>query len=84
MQSIRQYETARVEYDAYRTDLESLTTKSDGAVGLEEAQQNFELHRQHFMKLRTEVAIKMKFLDENRVRGMIFFYLCLCVIVCLF
>lgn len=67
LQSIRQYEAARVEYDAYRTDLESLTTKSDGAVGLEEAQQNFELHRQHFMKLRTEVAIKMKFLDENRV-----------------
>lgn len=67
LQSIRQYETARVEYDAYRTDLEGLTSKSDGAVGLEEAQQNFEIHRQHFMKLRTEVAIKMKFLDENRV-----------------
>lgn len=68
LQSIRQYETARIEYDAYRTDLENLTSKSDGPVGLEEAQQNFELHRQHFMKLRTEVAIKMKFLDENRVR----------------
>lgn len=69
LQSIRQYETARVEYDAYRTDLENLTSKADGAaVGVEEAQQNFEIHRQHFMKLRTEVAIKMKFLDENRVR----------------
>lgn len=67
MQSIRQYEAARIEYDAYRTDLEFLTGKADGAIGLEEAQQNFELHRQHFMKLRAEVAIKMKFLDENRV-----------------
>lgn len=68
LQSIRQYEAARIEYDAYRTDLEGLTSKPEGAIGVEEAQQNFELHRQHFMKLRTEVAIKMKFLDENRVR----------------
>lgn len=67
LQSIRQYEAARIEYDAYRTDLESLSTKSDGTLGLNEAQQNFELHRQQFMKLRAEVAIKMKFLDENRV-----------------
>lgn len=67
MQSIRQYEAARVEYDAYRTDLESLTPKPDGSVDVEEAQRNFEIHRQNFMKLRGEVAIKMKFLDENRV-----------------
>lgn len=67
LQSVRQYEAARVEYDAYRTDLESLTTKPDGSSGIEEAQQNFEHHRQQFMKLKAEVAIKMKFLDENRV-----------------
>lgn len=67
LQSIRQYEAARIEYDAYRTDLESLSTKPEGTLGLEEAQQGYELHRQNFMKLRAEVAIKMKFLDENRV-----------------
>lgn len=67
LQSIRQYEAARIEYDAYRTDLESMSTKPDGAIGLEEAQQGYELHRQQFMKLRAEVTIKMKFLDENRV-----------------
>lgn len=67
LQSIRQYEAARIEYDAYRTDLESLSVKPNGTIGLEEAQQSYEIHRHHFMKLRGEVAIKMKFLDENRV-----------------
>jgi hypothetical protein len=70
LQSIRQYEAARIEYDAYRTDLESMSTKPDGAIGLEEAQQGYELHRQQFMKLRAEVTIKMKFLDENRIKVM--------------
>lgn len=68
LQSIRQYEAARIEYDAYRTDLESLSTKPDASATLEEAQHGYEIHRQTFMKLRAEVSIKMKFLDENRVR----------------
>lgn len=67
LQSIKQYEAARIEYDAYRTDLESMSTKPDGTNNLENAQQGYELHRQHFMKLRAEVAVKLKFLDENRV-----------------
>lgn len=67
LQSVRQYEAARIEYDAYRSDLETLSNKPDSAMGLEDAQQEYEIHRQHFMKLRAEVAIKMKFLDENRV-----------------
>lgn len=70
LQSIKQYEAARIEYDAYRTDLESMSTKPDGTNGLEDAQQGYEIHRQHFMKLRAEVAVKLKFLDENRVHAM--------------
>nr|XP_023013008.1 arfaptin-2 [Leptinotarsa decemlineata] len=70
LQSIRQYEAARIEYDAYRTDLESLSTKPDGTIGLEDAQQGYEVHREQFMKLRAEVTIKMKFLDENRIKVM--------------
>ncbi|KAJ8953250.1 hypothetical protein NQ318_015831 [Aromia moschata] len=70
LQSIRQYEAARIENDAYRTDLESMSTKPDGTIGLEEAQQGYEVHRQQFMKLRAEVTIKMKFLDENRIKVM--------------
>lgn len=67
LQSVRQYEAARIEYDAYRTDLESLMPKADDTVDFDEAQKSFETHRQNFLKLRTEVSIKMKFLDENRV-----------------
>ncbi|KAF5283410.1 hypothetical protein FQA39_LY04786 [Lamprigera yunnana] len=70
LQSVRQYEAARIEYDAYRTDLESLMPKADGSVDFDEAQKSFEAHRQNFMKLRTEVTIKMKFLDENRIKVM--------------
>lgn len=60
----------RIEYDAYRSDLETVahsprTDSNTSAV--EEAHNNYEMHKQHFMKLRAEVAIKMKFLEENRV-----------------
>ncbi|KAL6439289.1 arfaptin-2 isoform X2 [Cataglyphis hispanica] len=72
--TVRQYETARIEYDAYRTDLEALVqaTKSDGnnAARLEEAQANYEGHKQNFEKLRSDVSIKLKFLDENRIKVM--------------
>jgi hypothetical protein len=61
----------RIEYDAYRTDLEALAqaSKTDGnnVAKLEEAQQSYELHKQNFEKLRADVSIKLKFLDENRV-----------------
>lgn len=84
--TVRQYETARIEYDAYRTDLEnarplvglsggggaavataSATTMSmPGGVG-EEAQRSFAKHRDSYEKLRADIAVKMQFLDENRV-----------------
>jgi hypothetical protein len=60
----------RIEYDAYRTDLELLAQapRTDiNAARLEEAQQNYDLHKVNFEKLRSDVSIKLKFLDENRV-----------------
>lgn len=84
LQSIRQYEAARIEYDAYRTDLEGLSTKPDATLGVNEAQQNYEVHRQHFMKLRAEVAIKMKFLDENRVSTLISLHFLITNLIVLF
>nr|CAD7577557.1 unnamed protein product [Timema californicum] len=71
--TIRQYETARIEYDAYRTDLELLAQAPRTDVNtarLEEAQQNYDHHRTHFEKLRSDVSIKLKFLDENRIKVM--------------
>uniref|UniRef100_A0A1B6DMN0 AH domain-containing protein n=1 Tax=Clastoptera arizonana TaxID=38151 RepID=A0A1B6DMN0_9HEMI len=71
--TIRQYETARIEYDAYRTDLELMiqAPKSETSQSrLEEAQQNFDEHKDSFEKLRSDVIVKLKFLDENRIKVM--------------
>ncbi|XP_012284994.1 arfaptin-2 [Orussus abietinus] len=72
--TVRQYEVARREYDAYRTDLEILAqvAKSDpnSMARMEEAQSSYEQHKQNFEKLRSDVSIKLKFLDENRVKVM--------------
>ncbi|PNF34781.1 Arfaptin-2 [Cryptotermes secundus] len=71
--TIRQYEAARIEYDAYRTDLELLAQAPRTDVNtarLEEAQQSYELHKVNFEKLRSDVSIKLKFLDENRIKVM--------------
>lgn len=60
----------RVEYDAYRTDLELLTQapRTDTNIArLEEAQQIFQQQKENFEKLKSDVAIKIRFLDENRV-----------------
>ena len=62
----------RVEYDAYRSDLEAMQAAprvgdSTAAQKLEDAQQRYQSHKEKFEKLRSDVSIKMKFLDENRV-----------------
>jgi len=61
-----------VEYDAYRSDLEALQAAprvgdATAAQKLEDAQQRYQAHKEKFEKLRSDVSIKMKFLDENRV-----------------
>lgn len=68
----------RIEYDAYRMDLENSKPDSSAAaapavaapinaVVSEETQKNFDKHRETYEKLRADVAVKMQFLDENRV-----------------
>merc|ERR1711990_3476 len=81
LSTVKQYETARIEYDAYRNEMEimnpSITTQpSAGAVippnnGLGapaaaralDTQANFSMHKEKFEKLRSDVTIKLKFLD---------------------
>lgn len=62
----------RVEYDAYRSDLEALQAAprvGDASLAqkLEDAKQRFQQHKEKFERLRSDVSVKMKFLDENRV-----------------
>lgn len=64
--TIRQYEIARIEFDAYRMDLES-TKPEVTSPGSDDAQKNYAKHKENYEKLRADVTVKMQFLDENRV-----------------
>ncbi|XP_054460405.1 arfaptin-1 isoform X1 [Anoplopoma fimbria] len=69
--NIKQYEFARVEYDAYRTDLEELNLGPRDATTMpkiEFSQQQFQIHREKFERMRNDVSIKLKFLEENKVK----------------
>nr|CAG4638635.1 EOG090X0AQE [Cyclestheria hislopi] len=73
--TIKRYETARIEYDAYRSDLETLlptmpATPSSASGAFLEAQRAHDVHKAEFEKLRGDVSVKLKFLDENRVKVM--------------
>ncbi|XP_045904167.1 arfaptin-1 isoform X2 [Micropterus dolomieu] len=71
MLNIKQYEFARVEYDAYRTDLEELNLGPRDATTMtkiELSQQQFQIHREKYERMRNDVSIKLKFLEENKVK----------------
>jgi len=71
--TVKLYETARVEYDAYRSDLEtlSLAPRTEASTArLEDAQRNFALHKERFDRLRADLSVKLKFLEENKVKVM--------------
>ncbi|XP_071847056.1 arfaptin-2-like isoform X7 [Apostichopus japonicus] len=71
--TVKLYESARIEYDAYRADMESLQLGPKDATTqakLHESQLKYERQKQKFDKLRQDVAVKLKFLDENKVKVM--------------
>lgn len=70
--TIKQYEQARIEFDAYKMDLELASQPSSAATTpnspmAEEAQKNYAKHKENYEKLRSACATKMQFLDDNRV-----------------
>ncbi|GCB86616.1 hypothetical protein scyTo_0027304, partial [Scyliorhinus torazame] len=59
-----------LEYDAYRTDLEELNLGPRDSITLPKidlAQQLYLLHKEKYERLRNDVTIKLKFLEENKV-----------------
>ncbi|XP_033015520.1 arfaptin-1 isoform X2 [Lacerta agilis] len=69
--TVKQYESARIEYDAYRTDLEELNLGPRDANTLpkiEQSQQLFQIHKEKYDKMRNDVSVKLKFLEENKVK----------------
>lgn len=61
---------SRIEYDAYRSDLEALLQNAANgqSSALTEAQIAHDEHKAEFEKLRADVSVKLKFLNENRVK----------------
>ncbi|XP_072302032.1 arfaptin-2b isoform X1 [Eucyclogobius newberryi] len=73
LMTIKLYENARLEFDAYRTDLEELSAGPKDAVTMariETAQQQYQVQKDKYERLRSDVIIKIKFLEENKVKVM--------------
>ncbi|KAG7233357.1 hypothetical protein INR49_007086 [Caranx melampygus] len=71
MLNAKQYETARIEYDAYRVDLEELNLGPRDTVTvpkLEQAQKDFQSQRERYQKIRDDLSVKVKLLEENKVK----------------
>lgn len=62
----------RLEFDAYRSDLEELSLGPRDAVAMariDAAQQQYQIQKDKYERLRSDVIIKLKFLEENKVSG---------------
>ncbi|XP_037543899.1 arfaptin-2b isoform X2 [Nematolebias whitei] len=73
LMTIKLYENARLEFDAYRSDLEELSQGPRDAVAMariEAAQQQYQIHKEKYERLRSDVTIKIRFLEENKVKVM--------------
>ncbi|KAJ7391293.1 Arfaptin-1 [Desmophyllum pertusum] len=71
--TVKAYQSARIEYDAYRTDLENTQAgprTAATAVKAEQAKQQFDVQKERFDRLRGDLAIKLRFLEENKVKVM--------------
>ncbi|XP_046716905.1 arfaptin-2b isoform X7 [Silurus meridionalis] len=73
LMTIKMYENARLEFDAYRADLEELNMGPRDAVTMariDSAQEQYQIHKDKYERLRSDVTIKLKFLEENKVKVM--------------
>lgn len=71
MINAKKYEAARIEYDAYRVDLEELNLGPRDAVTLpklEQAQKDFQSQRERYQRIRDDLSVKVKLLEENKVK----------------
>lgn len=71
MINAKKYEAARIEYDAYRVDLEELNMgprDTNTLPKLEAAQQEFQGQKERFQKIRDDLNVKVKLLEENKVK----------------
>lgn len=68
--TVKNYEAARIKYDADRLYLESVRLQTRDAVAIakaQEAERIFLKTKQRFDRLHNDLIIKLRFLDENKV-----------------
>lgn len=70
MISIRKFETARIELDACRTDLLNSRSTNAGSVPDANIQAEYEKYKSNYENMRADIIVKMRLLDENRVKVM--------------
>ncbi len=71
--TVNNYEGARLEYDAYRFDMEILQNSpqtDQKKEQLKNLEQELVVYKEKYEKLKSDVLIKTKFLDENRIKVM--------------
>ena len=71
MATVKAYDAARVEFDAYRSDhqyySQTTPTSSAAAFKAEEAKKEFEKQKARYDQIRNDLTVKLKFLEENKV-----------------
>jgi len=75
LMTIKAYEKARIEYDAYRYDYEKVLARNHtGGVTLSNSEEHIERQYHHFKeryeKLKADVTVKLRLLDDNRIKVM--------------
>ncbi|XP_037125715.1 arfaptin-2-like isoform X3 [Syngnathus acus] len=73
LMTIKMFENARLEFDAYRSDLEelSLGPRDAAAVArIDAAQRQYQVQKDKYERLRSDVCVKLNFLEENKVKVM--------------
>ena len=71
--TIKAYESARIEYDAYRTDYERvLSLNPAGGAKLSQREKRIEEEYYHYKeryeKLKMDATVKLRLIDDHRVQ----------------
>ncbi|ESO05936.1 hypothetical protein HELRODRAFT_151577, partial [Helobdella robusta] len=71
LNTVKELEASRLKYDAYRSYLEKVRDSPRDfhyTLKLQEAERNFTKHQAKYKRLHHDLNIKLKFLDENRIK----------------
>ena len=67
LQTVKNYEGARLEYDAYAFEVLNSSPDSEQKQQLDK---DLQIYKEKYDRLKNDVLIKSRFLDENRIKVM--------------